>query len=73
MLGEPNFSHGTIKQIDASGVGLLEDDETFRKYPFTFDCIKGYYGQPIRKTGIVPGAHVKFYTFNDIVKFVERG
>jgi len=67
---EPS-STGVVLQVDVSGVGLIEDHVTHRKYPFTFDTVKGYFGQELTRVGIVRGAEVKFDTDDGIIKLVE--
>ncbi|MBM3582204.1 MAG: hypothetical protein FJX37_09610 [Alphaproteobacteria bacterium] len=64
-------STGVVIQVDVSGVGLIEADSTHRKYPFTFDTVKGYYGQPLAAAGLTRGSKVKFDETDGIVKFVE--
>lgn len=63
-------STGVVTQVDVSGVGLIEDDSTHHKYPFTFDTVKGYFGQPLSTAGLEPGAPVKFHVEGGIIKFV---
>jgi hypothetical protein len=64
-------STGVVVQVDVSGVGLIEADSTHRKYPFTFDTVKGFYGQPLTDAGIVRGRKVRFDERDGIVKLVE--
>lgn len=49
---------GVISSVDPSGVGLIFDGE--RRYPFTFDDVHGYSGQPPGEFGLVRGASVVF-------------
>ncbi|MEK7246439.1 MAG: hypothetical protein AAB223_10525 [Pseudomonadota bacterium] len=64
-------STGVVVRVDGSGVGLIEADSTHRKYPFTFDTVKGYFGQPLAAAGLVRGSKVKFDEHDGIVKLVE--
>ena len=64
-------STGVVLQVDVSGVGLIEADSTHRKYPFTFDTVKGYFGQPLAAAGLVRGNRVKFDEDDGIIKLVE--
>ena len=61
---------GTIIQVDVSGVGLI-DDETHVKHPFTFDSVKGYFGQPMVEAGLLRGKRVSFSRDDRGVNFVE--
>lgn len=64
-------STGVVVQVDSSGVGLIEENTTHLKYPFTFDTVKGYYGQTLSTAGLVRGSEVKFDKDNGIIKLVE--
>ncbi|MBM3565273.1 MAG: hypothetical protein FJX42_04070 [Alphaproteobacteria bacterium] len=64
-------STGVVVQVDSSGVGLIEEDSTHSKYPFTFDTVKGYFGQSNTAAGLVRGTAVKFDAANGIVRLVE--
>lgn len=64
-------STGVVLQVDVSGVGLIEDHMTRRKYPFTFDTVKGYFGQELTSAGIVRGAEVKFDADDGVIKIVK--
>lgn len=64
-------STGVVLRVDVSGVGLIEADSTHHKYPFTFDTVKGYYGQSLATAGLVRGTKVRFGEDNGIIKLVE--
>lgn len=64
-------STGVVVEVDVSGVGLLEDHFTHHRYPFTFDKVKGYFGQDLAKAGLVRGAEVKFDIDDGYIKLVE--
>jgi hypothetical protein len=64
-------STGVVVQVDVSGVGLIEADSTHHRYPFTFDTVKGFYGQPLTDAGIVRGRKVRFDESAGIIKLVE--
>ena len=64
-------STGVVIQVDVSGVGLIEADSTHDKYPFTFDTVKGYVGQPLLNAGLVRGSKVRFASTDGIINLVE--
>jgi DNA-directed RNA polymerase subunit RPC12/RpoP len=54
---------GRVLNVSKDGLGFVEDLETSRRYPFTFDKIEGYKGENLGELevmGIAPGAYVRF-------------
>src|SRR6266478_3141608 len=62
---------GKVLQVSRDGLGFVEELQTNRRYPFTFDKIVGYKGETLKELeamGIRAGARVRFVpTFDKIV------
>ena len=67
-----NMEHsGVLVDVDVSGVGVVEDDESHVKYVFTFDKVKGYVGQSLGAAGLKAGRRVTFVADEDFVEVLE--
>jgi hypothetical protein len=62
---------GEIVRLDDHGLAILKTKRDGRAYPFTFDKIRAYKGQPPKDIGLRLGAQVKFVADNDKIKDVE--
>jgi len=51
---------GVLSRVSEDGIAYLVDQESARTFPFTFDKISGYRGEPARKLGFVAGAAVGY-------------
>jgi len=45
---------GVLSRVSEDGIAYLVDQESARTFPFTFDKISGYRGEPARKLGLLP-------------------
>jgi len=64
MAAEKLYS-GTVLRLDQVGLGIIvanptDADLTEKEYPFTFDKIQGYKGEPVNDLGLSEGAGVEF-------------
>ena len=51
---------GIILQVGRDGLGFVEEPTSKKRFAFTFDKIRGYRGESLRKLGIHAGARVRF-------------
>jgi hypothetical protein len=56
---------GTVLRLDQVGLGIIVADSTDadctdKEFPFTFDKIEGYKGEPLKALGLTEGTVVKF-------------
>jgi hypothetical protein len=58
--GEKTMSRGKIIRIEDYGLGFVEREGSSDRYPFTFDKIRGYGGQPLSSLGLHVGSKVNF-------------
>ena len=62
---------GRVLTVSGDGLGFVEDIDTNRRYPFTFDKIEGYKGETLKELeamGIQAGSRVRFVpTFDKVV------
>lgn len=59
---------GRVLTVSRDGLGFVEDIDTNRRYPFTFDKIEGYKGETLKELearGIQAGSRVGFFVTYD--------
>jgi hypothetical protein len=66
-----NFQSGKILRIENWGLAFLKDPQTSEVYPFTFDRIQGYAGEPVSKTGLRVGGSVQFALNKGVVSAIR--
>ena len=62
---------GILLQVDVSGVGVIEEFVSHNKFAFTFDKVKGYFGQSLSECGLRPGTRVNFVANEQRVESLE--
>ena len=62
---------GILVQVDVSGVGVIEECTSHNKFAFTFDKVKGYFGQSLAECGLMPGNRVNFFANEKRVESLE--
>ncbi len=62
---------GILVQVDVSGVGVIEESGSKNKFAFTFDKVKGYFGQSLSECGLMPGTRVNFVANEQRVESLE--
>lgn len=55
---EARMERGTIVRLERFGLGFVEMEGGSEQYPFSFDKIEGYRGQPLKSLGLRLGAVV---------------
>lgn len=68
---EVNFQSGKVLRVENWGLAFLEDPKTSQVYPFTFDLIQGYGGEPVAKIGLRAGGSVQFAVNKGVVSAVR--
>ena len=62
---------GVVLEVTKDGLGFLEEEQSKKRFAFTFDKIRGYRGETVRELGIRVGSRVRFITAGPLVERVE--
>jgi hypothetical protein len=68
---EVNFQSGKVLRVENWGLAFLEHPKTSQVYPFTFDLIQGYGGEPATKIGLRAGGSVQFAVNKGVISAVR--
>lgn len=58
--GEVDMPVGKIIRLEKYGLGFVESEDTGKQYPFRFDQIVGFKGEPLKEMEVRVGSRVSF-------------
>lgn len=58
--GEEGMPFGKIVRLEKYGLGFVESQDTGKQYPFRFDQVVGFKGEPLNEMEVRVGSRVSF-------------
>lgn len=62
---------GNVVRLEDFGLGFIQPEQSNQQYPFTFDKIEGYRGEPPNTLGLHVGSNVTFTLQNGMIDSIQ--